>query len=192
MDIVNPSITSTKIIMDGLNYYSKYKSIKIIDVPYIVPDHINRLTCPECVVLLPHGLDMSYVGSAEQSFLYYHEIGVIKKSSNYTENNYMAMTPCIRDEYLDDTHFATFLKCELFSYNPDEYIDFVSYALTFFEQYVDVYLEKTIDGFDINTVGTNIELGSYGQRTLMINNEQLTFSYGTAFAEPRLTYAMRK
>lgn len=182
----NPSITSTKIIIDGLNYFSKYKNIEIIDVPYIVPDHINRLTCPEWVVLLHHSSGMSYVGSAEQSFLYLHEQGVLKR-----ESCYMAMTPCIRDEMQDNTHFKAFVKCELFSYDETEYVDFMLYATSFFSKYLDVVVEKTEDGFDINSLGTNIELGSYGKRSVTINNEKLTYSYGTAFAEPRLSYAMR-
>lgn len=182
------SIISTNIIINGLSHFSKYKNINIIDVPYVVPDHINRLTCPDRVPLVHHSEGISYVGSAEQSFLYLHELNQLDRN----ELRYMAITPCIRDECQDETHFKAFLKCELFSYDENEYKDFILYAISFFSQYMDVAVEKTNDGFDIVGCQSRVELGSYGKRTLMINNQLLSFSYGTAFAEPRTSYVIKR
>lgn len=182
------STISTNIIINGLSHFSKYKNIKIIDVPFVVPDHINRLTCPDWVQLVHHSEGMSYVGSAEQSFLYLHELNQLDRNNL----RYMAITPCIRDEAQDETHFKSFLKCELFSYDENEYKDFLLYATSFFSQYMDVVIEKTLDGFDIIGHKSGIELGSYGKRTVMINNHSLSFSYGTAFAEPRTSYVIKR
>lgn len=182
------STISTNRIINGLSYFSKYKNINIIDVPFVVPDHINRLTCPDWVQLVHHSEGMSYVGSAEQSFLYRHELNKLDRN----ELCYMAITPCIRDEAQDETHFKSFLKCELFSYDENEYKDFMLYATSFFSQYMDVVIEKTLDGFDIIGHKSGIELGSYGKRTVMINNQPLSFSYGTAFAEPRTSYVIKR
>lgn len=186
------STISTILILNGLEYYKKYKSIQVIDVPFLVNDHINRLTCPNWVQLVHHSDNKSYVGSAEQSFLELFHNGIIQPSKNHTENNYMALTPCIRDEQQDDSHFKVFLKCELFSFNENEYLNFLKYASGFFNQYTNISISKTNDGYDINGLNTQIELGSYGKRTVCIKDKLITYSYGTAFAEPRLSYVIQK
>lgn len=190
--VLDNSIISTTLLLDGIEYFKRYKNIQVIDVPMIVPDHINLMTSPSWIKLVHHSDGMSYVGSAEQSFLYLHEQGITRKSGNRSENTYMALTPCLRDEMQDDTHFIVFLKCELFSYNENEYIDFMNYSTAFFNRYINISTTKTVDGYDINGLKSGIELGSYGQRTINIADTELTYSYGTAFAEPRLSYVIKK
>lgn len=191
MDIEH-SLFSGQILVEGIEYYKKYKNIQMVDVPYIIPNDINYLTCPPNTSLTNYNENKSYVGSAEQSFLYLVSKQLLLKKYSQDENNYMAITPCIRDEIQDETHLHCFVKLELFSFNEEEYINFMNYATSFFNRYLNVYIEKTPVGYDINSIKHNIELGSYGKRTVIINNEEITYSYGTAFAEPRLSYAIQK
>ena len=181
------SNVSTQLIFEGLTYY-KEKGYCFIDVPYCVPHEINDLTKPAHIPNTPHVLNYSYVGSAEQSFLRLASVRMLKEDVAY-----IALTPCVRNEQeLDLTHFSVFLKAELFQLGHGHDISFLYDAKEFFEKYFNkIDIAITDVGLDLYDTSSELELGSYGSRSVVINDQKISYSYGTAFAEPRMSYAIK-
>lgn len=160
-------------------------------VPYTVDPDILCLTLPPGRRALYHN-KKCYVGSAEQSFLQ-----MIKdQSKNFIPGEiYHAITPCHRDEdYLDETHFNIFLKVELFCLGDDSFINhLLSLSGLLYGLVIDhdkLAVQHTSEGKDLvyHDGEFILELGSYGYREVTINGELIQYCYGTAFAEPRLSY----
>lgn len=178
MNLKASSYIDTSKVFEALLHYNElgYKSSS---VPTIVSKHIIDLTMRDdnrSPLLI--GNDY-YVGSAEQSF--YQLIETLEVDER-TSGLFMALTPCERDEYVDDTHFPIFMKLELIALNCDH--DVVSDAFEFFKQYG----ECSIVGEDImmqTPKGKMIEVASFGER--VFNGNRVKFC--TGIAEPRLTYA---
>lgn len=177
-------------ILHALQYYQQ-RGYWLIDVPFTVDLDIINLTMPEQCSALEHQFNKYYVGSAEQSFLQ-----LIKNGEYMEEGLYMALTPCHRYEQADSTHFEIFLKLELFSIEH-RYQILWDDAFGFFKQYLGIRTIINDDvrisdetGFDIVSLQNDIELGSYGTRTVVINGKEVTYSFGTGIAEPRLSYCV--
>ncbi len=161
------------------------------EVPWIIPEKYNMVTCPSRDFLVNSKLG-SHVGSAEQSFIYLDHMGQLPKGK------WIACTPCFRTEpVLDDLHQSGFMKVEL--YQTDDISltglnDVIINAMTFFKYVVSnahcdpelVKIEPTSEGYDI-TIG-GIEVGSYGIR----HYDNISWIYGTAVAEPRLSTVIHR
>ena len=148
--------------------------------------------------------DKVLVASAEQSFL---QKMLIDKSLEY-EMNYVAITPCFRDEkVLDGTHQTYFMKVELFSMVKymeiaEALIDlYIRIARMFFESYgLKTKVINTgetrlsIKSYDIVDRKTGIELGSYAINRLKnsLYFPDCMWICGTGVAEPRLSYVISR
>lgn len=175
---------STLLIQDGLNYYSRI-GYQMVNVPIVIDKDISARTKPEFVQDLHHN-EKVYIGSAEQGLLQLNKNGFLNKNGNY-----MAITPCFRNEtVLDESHFLIFLKIELMIITDTPEIELknmINDALSFFKFYKkDIECIKLgKNEFDI--IVNNTEIGSYGIRNL---NKDKKYVYGTGLAEPRFSYAL--
>jgi hypothetical protein len=182
-------------------YYSR-AGYKHADVPMLVSEKVNSLTCPDHVVPFKHSDEKVYTGSAEQGFLQLLDNEVLPMGKH------MALTPCWRNEpVLDDLHLNVFVKLELIhipyldNYDTAEEVldDMVHCAIGFVASHTqmnrksfDVYTVPVSDGcsllqYDLMTKG--MELGSYGIRQ---DSWGKYYVFGTGIAEPRFTYAINK
>ena len=169
-----------------------------IETPWFVPPSIDNITKPKEKrhFQLKHN-DKCLVASGEQSFLYLIMQGYLPNGK------YQTITPCFRDDQNDLTHRNHFIKNELIVVNPtnprlvcDEMIrdafDFYSDILKLNEITGDRHLEIVYESNGADIVMTSplwdspIELGSYGVREA----GSITWVYGTACAEPRLSIAI--
>jgi hypothetical protein len=67
------------------------------------------------------------------------------------------------------------------------------YAESFFKSEGLRVAHATTDiGTDLVTQSDQIEIGSYGMRSVVINNVTYKWSYGTGLAEPRFSQALNK
>jgi hypothetical protein len=178
------------LIASAISFY-KTMGFSYVEVPWIVPEKYNLVTCPSADFLVNSTVG-SHVGSAEQGFIYLDHIGKIPKGK------YVGCTPCFRREpILDDLHQFGFMKVELYQtddVSTDSLNKMITRAIHLFDGALHernqrgskVHTEETVHGFDI-MLG-DIELGSYGIR----NFEDLSWIYGTGIAEPRFSTALRK
>lgn len=192
-----------EILNNALDYYIHRAGFMYSDVSWLVNDKISNITKPfEKKNFFVN--DKVLVASAEQSFL---QKMLIDNSLEY-EMNYVAMTPCFRDEkVLDDTHQTYFMKVELFSMVKymeiaEALIDlYIRIAKMFFESYglktkvLDIgetYL--SIKSYDIVDKKTGIELGSYAINRLKnsLYFQDCMWICGTGVAEPRLSYVISR
>lgn len=191
-------------LADANDYYGKFYDY--MELPYMVPRKVSKITAP------PHSSfdidmqDRSLVGSGEQSFLFLIENGIRPLDGGMRQLRFLDMTPmygitpCFRREHEDELHQKQFMKLELFQAfeNPKKFHEIneiqnsvtrmISKAQTFFHQHgVDTIIETTRYGKDIMTP-EGIELGSYGTR----QTKDFTWNYGTGLALPRFSIAKRK
>lgn len=185
---------SYKNLADSINYYDEL-GYSQIETPWTVTESISKLTKPEDRIDWKiHNKNKVLVGSAEQGFLYLALKGFL------APGKYQSVGPCFREEVFDLTHSKYFMKNELIitdEVNHAELIKMVNFAKEFFWRKIakedDEYEpSKLLDtkqtgkfSYDIEYKG--IELGSYGIRETPI----LTYIYGTACAEPRLSYCKK-
>lgn len=155
-----------------------------IDVPWVASKPVADLTRPEGASEFPYR-DQMLVASGEQSFLQLIADGKLSKGK------YMCVTPCFRHEDpISEGSRLFFMKAELINTEDttkNALDEMITWAVDFFELYVLCKIIPTGENtYDILTRKTGIELGSYG-----IRQEPLIGSwvYGTACAEPRLSYA---
>lgn len=192
-----------EILNNALDYYIHRAGFKYLDVSWLVNEKISNITKPYDRKNLFVN-DKVLVASAEQSFL---QKMLIDKSLEY-EMNYVAMTPCFRDEkVLDDIHQTYFMKIGLFSMVKymeiaNELIDlYIRIARMLFESYRlktkvlntgETYL--SIKSYDILDKKTGIELGSYAINKLKnsLYFEDCMWICGTGVAEPRLSYVISR
>lgn len=173
-----------KILHESIEYYEKHKFVRI-EVPWTVSEYVSNITKPVDAIAfkLLHN-EKCLVGSAEQSFLYLY----LKEF--LPSGQFQSVTPCFRSDKFDNTHTKYFMKNELIKtdvVNEDELMKIVNIALEFFQQYLpESEIVQTKDGYDIEIHGN--ELGSYGIREC----DFLTWIYGTACAEPRLSTLIKK
>lgn len=158
------------------------------EVPWLVPDRYNMVTCPEAEFLVNSKLG-SHIGSAEQGFIYLDHTGQLP------EGRWVACTPCFRAEpVLDRFHQNGFMKVELYQNGafatPEVLGQTVSECCLWFLSRLPrelancVETVRTPDGYDITLEG--IEIGSYGLRHF----EEVSWVYATGLAEPRFSTAL--
>lgn len=179
-------------IQDSIEYF-QMNGYKRIETPWTVTDAVSALTKPkDREDWKISNKNKVLVASAEQGFLYMALKGFL------AEGKFQSVSPCFRDEAFDLTHTKYFIKNELIitekSYvfdvalekMVDDAMDFFGRKLVTQKEWEEGKLlikKKTGDySYDIEYKG--IELGSYGIR----ETEILTYVYGTACAEPRLSY----
>ena len=164
--------------------YYKSRGFRYVEVPWAVPKKIIDMTfngiprwaCEEGTL----------VASAEQSLL--SMIDQFKEGEPI-----VAVSPCFRYEpVLDDLHQTTFMKVELFSKGTNwEYL-MTSAHKNFYGQGLDCDPQAQPDSEHYVTqtdlIANNIEVGSYGYREIQGH----TWSYGTGWAEPRMSVVMNK
>lgn len=167
---------------------SIYQSMgyQYLEVPWIISDEATNITLPAGRQIVRSN-DGALVGSAEQSFIQLMLDGKLEPGQ------YVAATPCFRDDQVDELHQQYFFKVELIDYATSE---FVNIQQNLNKMMTDAHilmrsigakeasLVRTADGFDIELNG--IELGSYGYRKFKDN----FWIYGTGLAEPRFTQAL--
>lgn len=164
------------LIAQAVNYY-KDIGFKYIEVPWVVPEEYNKITFPG-----PFPFKTEYgvlVGSAEQSFLYLASLGKLKYDVPY-----VAVSPCFREERVDETHHKSFIKVELFTLGWASTLLRTAAKELYMALGLMPHLVETEQGFDWYAKG--IELGSYGDR----QHKELKWSYGTGLAEPRTSYVL--
>jgi hypothetical protein len=174
-------------ISRAIAYYSGL-GYRYVEVPWVVGAAAINVTLPPGYTAFTT-MDGTLVGSAEQSFIQ------LMTDGKLSDGNYMACTPCFRDDTVDEYHQRTFMKVELIQFRkqpiPEPHMAALSVALEaldFFQSLTmgqDVRVKKTPDGLDIELRG--VELGSYGYRS----HEDFHWIYGTGLAEPRFSKASR-
>ncbi|WP_166655638.1 amino acid--tRNA ligase-related protein [Burkholderia pseudomallei] len=183
MSSKNHSGISFPLIVSAYNFFMR-EGFTPVCAPMTVSKKMMDHTCPPGVRdrRLRHIDGSTYVASAEQSFLQMEVDGDIDDSDWL-----MAITPCYRDDDLDDTHFNIFLKVELFAYNMDDFELIAGMAYKFWTDHVGLPVTKlkTPDGIDI--MYGDLELGSFGTR---LTTQGIPYVYGTGVAEPRGSMAI--
>lgn len=161
-------------------------------VPGLVSPSVMQHTCPKGSLdtrLFGAGTD-TVVASAEQSFLQ------LEKDGSLNPGNWMALTPCYRDEIFDDTHLPVFLKLELMCLGKDGVYHTRSEAMHLAEKMskffrktygMPTHLVETEEGWDV--MYDNLELGSFGVRRTLTGK---SYIYGTGLAEPRASIALSR
>jgi hypothetical protein len=176
-------------INNALIYYTN-QGFKYLDVKWDCPTEIARITTPQNCRLYILDKGQTLVGSAEQSFL--DEIF----NNNLKPGKYSALTPCFRDDMIDELHSRYFFKLELIDFENVTTVslfEIIQTCLVFFKRYIDCEVIQISDeSYDIVTSKNNIELGSYGIRNIEYNNKFLKMIYATGLAEPRLSKAIEK
>lgn len=171
-------------LFHALEFY-KGKGFTYQDVPWSVTPIVSAITRPEQTEDF-YLSDTVLVASAEQSFLQ------LMSDNRLTQGCYCAMTPCFRDETVDELHGQYFMKVELIDtlhISELRLFAIMFAAHEFFTHYLPCHTEKTGDfSYDIVANGTDIELGSYGIRS----HGKLDWIYATGCAEPRLSYALNQ
>lgn len=156
-----------------------------IEVPWLVNPSIDSITRPaDKRAFYVHTLDRNLCGSGEQGFLELAE-------QLPFDHTFFTVTPCFRDDVVDELHVNQFVKLELGAKSSQNNENFQNLFMLdasnlFYYFFPQLTLErvKTETGTDINAViaaDVKIELGSYGLRTL----KQGWWAYGTGLALPR-------
>lgn len=162
-----------------------------IETPWRVEKRIIDATIPAGAV--PFVLDTTdarthIVGSAESGFLQ-----MLVDEQLPRGRAYVSASPCFRDNESDDIHFKDFFKIELFSHIPWSHHALLSYAKQFANQEGLKVDECDTDiGVDLITASSQIEIGSYGTRSVKIDGIEYQWSYGTGLAEPRFSQAKER
>jgi hypothetical protein len=173
-------------ITNAIDFYVNH-GFQYIDVPWHASEKAISITVPgdsRITKINTHPINL--VGSGEQVFI---DLMMQKK---LTFGRYICVTPCFRDDRIDELHGPYFLKAEWISINPKEPQMELAWcvfkSVGFFETYINVREEKKEDNtIDIVSQNKGIELGSYGIQSV---SEVGTWIYGTAVAEPRLSLAI--
>lgn len=172
---------------DLMKYIAYYSSVgyTLIDVPFIVDVDVSESTKPITAVDLHHSDNKVYVGSGEQSFLQ------LIKEDKLQCGKYMCLTPCVRDETTDDTHYKVFLKLELIHVlkSTDNKLNALTNVLNDAFLCNNKYLPNvTADVInkdnifqEVDIYSNSLEVGSYGIREY----SSVYYVYGTGCAYPR-------
>jgi hypothetical protein len=188
----------------ALEWYTS-EGFEYVEVPWAVPTNVVAITLP--ATRAPYGViedgrnfQNALVGSAEQSFLHVTLRGILGLGTESTPRSYVAISPCFRDDAIDQVHQKQFMKVELFepyhleaseAFLNDRLRRVIRKARDFFLKYIPVEnleVVSTREGWDI--MGNGVELGSYGIRVCQLPGTTLdvfTWVYGTGVAEPRLS-----
>jgi hypothetical protein len=164
------------VIADAVKFYIDH-GYEYVTVPWSVDKDIASLYTDNDPSVLVNG--QALVGSAEQSFVQMIERGEL------SHGRYVAVSPCFRDDDVDDMHVKEFMKVELIDVSNNSCSSLIDDAYKFMSTYKPISVCQTATNeFDLQMNG--IEIGSYGSRSR--NNN--IWSYGTGVAEPRFTRAI--
>ena len=182
-----------KRLMSAMTFYN-YKGFKYIDLDWTVPSEISEITKPSEHKDVFIG-DKVLVGSAEQTFMNMLISGDLKP------NRYCGITPCFRDDEVDEIHNKYFMKVELIDTKEvtvDSLWDIINCCEEFFNDYMKVAVikvnnvckNKVLDShtYDIVDLKNGIELGSYGIRQY----KDYKWIFATGLAEPRFSKILSK
>lgn len=160
-----------------------------IETPWRVHRSVVDATIPKCAHPFRCDLDPTrpnyLVGSAEQGFL--------SIMSTLTPGPYQSLSPCFRDNEIDELHFSDFMKLEICVVGGrDDAAAMLGLAAELFAQSegLRVHQMSTDIGFDLVN-DEDIEVGSYGWRRVVVDGIEHTWAYGTGLAEPRFSQAIR-
>ncbi len=164
-----------------------------IDVPWVVSEKAVEITAPPAATKYPLGSDY-LVASGEQSFL------ELILAGNLKEGRWCCLTPCYRDDKIDDLHKRCFMKVELIATTAvnNGHLECITRdCLLFFNKILPgCMVGKTSPIDPLLVEGTardifspqGIELGSYGIRQ---HPDIGSWIYATGCAEPRLSTALK-
>lgn len=182
-----------ELLHDAEFFYRAYLESTYIEVPWIVDPDVAEITTDR------HEIDTSFgrlVGSAEQGFLQLCKQGKIYNP----EIIYHSISPCFRDDEMDDLHERHFMKLELFellcktSNDEKRLREIGGEAFKFFRgQCLDCEIVPTGDLMcDIVSKNLKIEVGSYGIKSHDFggNVGKIRWVYGTGLALPRFSRAL--
>lgn len=184
-----------RLLAEAIEFYSQ-RGYHYLETPWIVDHRYTEVTKPAgrrdfyC-------LDGYLVASGEQSFMSAMHFGELEPGGKY-----QTVTPCFRDEAVDELHQTWFLKLELIWYRPNLPVKYgavysvMNDANSLMSRHIKT--QRTSPGmcsedptakhgaftYDIESV-EGIELGSYGYRRLLSEH----WIYGTGLALPRFTVA---
>lgn len=183
-----------RLIAEAVDYYED-RGYSRIESPWMVSRAISDLTKPVgcstySVKKETRVGEKVFVASGEQSLLYLISKGNLPKSGKF-----LTVTPCLRDDPWDETHWKTFMKLELIRYG--DYVSNMTVgevaddAFSFFSRCVDPVRLKMTDVpvspmLDIEL--DEVEVGSYGIRECSFAK----WVYGTGLAEPRFSRMLRR
>lgn len=154
-----------------------------------LPWHVSNLAIKMTTNFKPHKtMDGNFVGSAEQSFI---ELMLNNKLDK--EVRYVAISPCLRNDNINEIHDRQFYKAELFSCSEsyDYRDDFIKIAKDCMKKFIDDKIKITEQVIDCNQTDlliNNIEVGSYVSK--FYNGKKWTC--GTLIAVPRFNIAISK
>jgi hypothetical protein len=198
-------------LLDAKEYFVQ-RGFKFLDAPWAVTREAVMMTRPPWVAGEPFGYAAGGVfqypvASAEQSFIQMQMDAIA--AGTRIGGNYCAITPCFRNEsVLDDLHHPYFMKLELIVWNGG--IRDLTGMLDIAREWLgrehpgdhpgDDLLTSVVpnndpdplsvtQAYDISTVLTGIELGSYGIR---MHDKVGRWAYGTGLAEPRYSLALER
>ncbi len=169
-------------LAQALNNYTQHQGFTYLETPWLVAEETTRITFPEGTTKFSTPVG-DLVGSGEQSFLEIRD--------TLAPGRYCTITPCFREEEIDDWHQHYFMKLELIKVGDVtqetlwEMIQSAKRVLETIAQRSDFDVIETEVGYDIELNG--IELGSYGIRSY----DDFTWVYGTGLAEPRFSKALQ-
>lgn len=180
-----------KILADACAFYTN-REYNQVECPWIAKEKYMIMTSPTKDVGFAIGLQCKpwyLVCSAEQ--------GLVQMACNnelLSGIKYFSISPCFRDEIIDETHSKTFMKLELFhisrTHAGAEAVAsrFLADAFDFNRRHkIKTTQEQTNIGFDLLDQH-GLELGSYGTRAI----EGFFISYGTGLALPRFSLAKER
>lgn len=180
-----------KILADACSFYTN-REYNQVECPWIADERFMIMTSPTKDVGFAFGLNDNkryMICSAEQ--------GLVQMACNNllkTGMKYFSVSPCFRDELLDETHSKTFMKLELFHISKTKAgalavtSRLLSDAFEFNKSHgINSKQEQTNIGVDLLDQH-GLELGSYGVRAI----DDFFISYGTGLALPRFNLAKEK
>lgn len=177
-------IDSTQIeyLSKALKFAKDNDFIEIKNLPWHVSDDVIKMTTN---FMAHRTFDGNFVGSAEQSFL---QLALEKKLKQ--NEQYVGLTPCLRNDPIDEIHDNQFYKVEMFSLQDDR-MYFIDIAINFMKSIYNgpsnnFKVDSKDNSSDIFLNG--IEVGSYYFK--IDHEKEIMWSCGTLIAVPRFNLAM--
>ena len=184
-------------ISDSISYYEMH-GYKRVELPWTVSKDVAVMTMPKDkrISVIKH-TGRVLPGSAEQCFLHQYMQGRLPLGK------FQAVTPCFRDEVVDELHQKQFMKNELImtdDVSPTTLLIMIADAKEFMAnslgvRHDDLIVVNKSNGIELSydieyrrVDMQTIELGSYGIRSSNFVN----WIYGTGCAEPRMSYVRKQ
>ena len=171
-----------KLLAEADDFYSKHLKSVYAETPWIVSEDSALITTTSVEVQSSFG---RLVGSAEQGFLH-----MCRNGYNLPPRCYHSISPCFRDDEIDDLHHKHFMKLEIFEtadISAVRLMHIIDTALQFFRGNGLVCDVEMVDEnqYDIISHTHKVEVGSYGIR----HYQGLRWIYATGLALPRFSRA---